>query len=125
MSGTQETWAGALGRLASILGGGSEQFRVEAEEWLREAVASAYGVESLYDLTRTQRQVAFQRTLVVANDLAGEGEIAFLHDLRRVVASAFAARFECGPLAGPEWRMSPVERDRPTYREVAALADFA
>lgn len=123
MTEPAETWAGALERLAEILGGRSEQFRVEAEEWLREVVASAYSAESLHDLTREQRQVALQRTILVARDLAGEGEIAFSLDVRDLVGRTFAAHFACGPLAGPSWRLSPAELGRPTYRDAAA-ADF-
>lgn len=122
----EETWATALERLALILGGGSEQFCVEAETWLREAVAQCWRRDSLHDLTRTERQVAFQRVLGVAYDLAGEGEIAFALDHRDIVARAFRRHFclENGQPTGPAWRLAPTEDDRPTWDELCEFENF-
>jgi hypothetical protein len=122
----EETWATALERLALILGGGSEQFRVEAESWLREAVACSWRRESLHDLTRSERQVAFQRLLGVAYDLAGEGEIAFALDHRDLVARAFRRHFclENWQPVGPPWRLAPTETTLPTWDELCEFENF-
>lgn len=111
-----ETWATALERLALLLGGRSEQFRAEAEEWLRQSLEASWRLSSLHDLTRTERQVAFQRLLSTIYDLAGEGEIAFA-DQRFVVARAFARHFCTDLVPGPAWRLGPTETDRPTWGE--------
>lgn len=110
------TWEGALERLAGLLGSRSAPYRVEAEEWLREAVRETYGVESLHDLDRTQRQVALQRLVLVVDSLAGEGEIAFDVGQRSLVAATFSRLFECEPLTGPPWRVSPFE-NRESYED--------
>jgi hypothetical protein len=119
-----DTWATALARLALILGGDSEQFRCEAEEWVREAVAHAWRVESLHDLAPMERRVAFQRLLGVVHDLAGEGDLAFAANHRDVVAQALARRFALHhPPDGPAWRLAPAE-PRPTWDEFCSFGDF-
>lgn len=115
----QETWATALERLALLLGGRSEQFQAEAEEWLRQSIRALRWGDSIQALTRTERAVAFQRFLCTIDDLAGEGEFAFAFaaDHRFVVARAFARNFCTDLVGGPEWRLSPDEADVPTYAE--------
>jgi hypothetical protein len=145
--GLPDSWSVALDRLARRLGGGRE-----AEAWLREAVQALYGVESLHELDRTRRAIAFQKTcgVVLAVEETGWPEVVVAGATGRVtlwwpcgtidfdpppeepelrprrvrVAEIFARYFGGAALTGPPWRLSPLETDRPTYDEWAATADF-
>lgn len=141
------SWTDALDRLGRALGGPAE-----AEEWLRQAVRAAYGRDSLHDLTREERHVAFQRTcgVVLACEEAGwpdevvdgatgrlslwwrDGTIDFdpgprdeaARPRRARVAEIFARYFGGVVVDGPPWRLSPREHDRPAYEEWSQGAEF-
>lgn len=143
------TWSELLGRLAARLPGGRE----EAEDWLRSALEARFGVESLHDLDRARRQVAFQKSagvLLAVEDgdayrdpdefRTFDGELLWLLWSDGTIESAVG--YEPGPgyrarmravvarywdgavVEGPPWRLSPAEPERPTYDEWAADADF-
>lgn len=116
-----QTWAEAIDRLAYTLGGRQEA-RDDAWEWLRQALEAKWGVDDVRELTRPQRQVAFQKLAGVVWRLEGEGELAFDGGLRRVVAAAFAYYFDGLLLDGPAWRVTPLE-DRPARAELLDHAD--
>jgi hypothetical protein len=123
------TWTMLLDRLAYQLGGRSDGFRAEAEEWVRDAVEARYGVRSLHELDRPRRQIAFQKCSGVLLALEqGDGsydDLAFQSDCRRRVAAAFARYFDGVAINGPPWRISPVEEYRPTWDEWQEPPDFA
>jgi hypothetical protein len=133
------TWTEAVVRLSELLSG-----RDEAEEWLREAVAAVYGVESLHDLSRADRAVAFRRTagavdaleeLGVPLEYLGPSGLLLLdppgtvwlaedgYSRRERIVGVLARYFDGAALHGPPWRLSPYETGRPS-REEWATADF-
>lgn len=121
------SWAELEAGLAYLFGGG-EFGAATAREFLQQAVLARYGVESLFDLPRWQRQVAFQKSAGAALDLqeAVEGDLAFYPSgTRRLVREAFARFFDGAVVEGPPWRLDPSELDRPTYEDELAAADFA
>lgn len=143
------TWSELLGRLARRLPGGRE----EAEDWIRSAIAARFGVDSLHDLDRVRRQVAFQKSagvLLAVEDghayrdpdemRTADGDLLWLLWADGTLESA--AEYEAGPgyrsrmravvarywdgveVEGPPWRLSPAEPDRQTREEWAADVDF-
>lgn len=109
--------------MARLLGGPGR--RVEAEEWLRQAVAAAYGVASLHDLDRQTRAVAFQKASGVLIALCEhDGDLAFEREQRRIVQEVFARFFGGHLVDGPAWRLGPDE-DLPSRAEYEEAADFA
>lgn len=119
------SWTEAIGRMAHLLGGDS--FRDEVEEWLREAVEVTWGVQSLRDLDRQTRQIAFQRTagVLLYLEAADVPDYAFMYGQRAAIAAAFARYWGGIALEGPPWRLDPGETDRPTRAQLAASADFS
>lgn len=141
-----QNWSALLDRFAAILGDRSAEARAEAEDWVRCAVHARYRVESLHDLDRVGRQLAFQKSAGALLALEEEGvpqtlkaesgqawllyrdgslEPAVGQPTRRErVAAAFARYFDGVEVEGPPWRVSP-EEERPTYDEWVDSADFA
>lgn len=110
-----------MDRLASALCS-----RQDAEEWLREALEVAWGVQGVHELPRPRRQLALQRTigtLLWIQD--NHGDVAFMLDTRSVVADAFARFWGGIVLKGPPWRLDPADGDdMPTREEWDSLASF-
>lgn len=98
-----------------------------AQEWLRQALLAAYGVEDPAALPRVARSLALQRTLHVVLVLGEEhgAMLPFTPDGGRVaVREAFARRWGGIALDGPPWRLGPAETDRPVYADWADQANF-
>ncbi len=121
------TWTALLDRLAYQLGGRSEGFQAEAEEWVRTAVDARFGVASLHDLDRGTRQLAFQKSSGVLLALEGGeagNEVALEPDCRTRIRALFARYFDGVMVDGPPWRLSPIELDRPSWEDWRGAADF-
>lgn len=119
------SWAELLERIATLFGGGPEA-DAAAVEWIRQAVEALWGADSLHDLGRQARAVAFQKACGVWIGLweGREGDLAFYPDQRDYVRTV-VARYWGGILVdGPPWRLGPWELERPTYAEWVARADF-
>jgi hypothetical protein len=119
-------WAELEQRLGYIFGGGAGG-AATAREILVQAVAGRWQVESLHDLDRLRRAVAFQKFCGMTVALEDEpGDIAFYASgLRELVQRTVARFFDGHTIAGPEWRMDPSETDRPLFSALVTDADFA
>lgn len=121
------SWPDVTAGLAAVFAGRDGEPYATAEEWIREACEAAWGAD-LARLDRPEQQAALQRMQLVLYDLAGQrGDLAFALDVRETVAETFARYWGGIELGGPPWRLTPAERDRPTYEAYAdaAPSDFS
>jgi hypothetical protein len=118
MSSTPRTWTETLDRLAYVFGGRSDEYQATAQEWIAQAVDACWGARSVFDLSRTRRQIALQRSVGTTIFLEGLGELAFSLDVRDVTQRAFARYWKGAALEGPPWRLTPYE-PLPLWADVA------
>ena len=123
MTDLPRTWAETLDRFAYALGGGGEAHAI-ATAWVREAVMTLWGADSIRDLSPARRSVALQKTIgtLYALQDAAVGDLAFRVGIRDLTRDAFRRYWNGIELAGPDWRLDPTETDRPVY---VAADDFA
>lgn len=130
-----------LDRLAVTIGGRSTPAHDDAEAWVRSAVEARWGAESLHELDRGVRQIAFQKAtgaMLVAEEVGipdRAGRLLFYRDgtiapaegeptRRELLGGIFSRYFDGVAVEGPPWRLEPEETDRPTMDEWSASADF-
>lgn len=93
----------------------------DAIEWVRQANQSFAQMDSVKEMTDTQRRIMFQKVSGVLFTLDESGDDLALHDdPRPVIQAAFARYLDGVVLDGPPWRIGPHEDDRPTYEPVPA-----
>lgn len=117
------TWEDARERLSRVLGGPGPSSDAVADEWIREALAAAYGLQDASGLSPERFYLACQRLHRVVRSLEDMGDVAFTTDLRATVASSFSRFFDV-ELEGPPWRIDPTDDARPPWREWKEAADF-
>ena len=132
------TWTETLALLAAAIDGSPD----DAQEWVRSAVEARWGIQSLRDLDRVHRQLAFQKTIGAAYALEEAGvperlgawllyrdgtlEPAGGYPGRRaLIAARFARYFDGVAPEGPPWQVEDGEDGYPARAELAAAADFA
>lgn len=107
-----QSWAEWLDRFATLLGGNPGEpgvFQADAREWLRQAVAAVYGVETLTELSREQMKDASRRAAAALLQLEEQGDLSLAFGVRGKIQAAFAAGLDGIELAGPEWALDPDE----------------
>lgn len=128
MNELPDSWADLFDRFAQVLGGAGGKpegsFYEEASEWFQQAVEARYGVPSLRDITRQQRQLAFQRATSTLFALYEHGDLAFTIGVRAVIRDCFARTWEGVVLEGPAWSLDPTETERPSHVAWKSEDDF-
>jgi DNA recombination protein Rad52 len=95
-------------------------------EWMKDAVATLYGTDSIAALTPEQRKEMLAKAIGAITKLSDDHPAGlFPPPTREEVAAAWATVLDGATLPGPMWQMSPEEADLaiPTYEEATGAAE--